>query len=128
MKLWSPKLWDSSKVIERLNSIVCMLGWERQEIFNFRSKSKGARAHPPPHGLRPCLGIGKMQIQGILAKKTILQFWKEGMNGKMQYLTTKQSKHGDLSQQRPKPVSAGVLRQLGSILLDCVLFLLFLFL
>ena len=50
------------------------------------------------------LGIGKMQIRGILAKKTLIPCsWKAGTHGKIQHLTAKKSKNGDLSQRRPKP-------------------------
>ena len=75
------------------------------------------------------LGIGNMQTQGIVAKKTlILQSWKAGTNGKIKYLTAKQSKNSDSNQRRLKPPLAGMLGQLHTILLDCILFLLFLFL
>ena len=74
------------------------------------------------------LGIGKIQILGILAKKILMmRSSKAGMNGKLQYLAAKQSKNAHLSQRELKPASAGVLRQLGIILLDSVLFLLFSF-
>ena len=96
---------------------------EHVKVFDLAAKGKTACA------IALSVGVGKMQIQGILAKKTlILQSWKAGTKGKMQYLAAKQSKNGDLIQHRPKPASAGVLGQLGGILLDCVLFLLFLFL
>ena len=85
-------------------------------MIDLAAKGKSARA------IAMSLGVGKTQVQGILAIKTlILQYWKAGTNSKLQYLTKKQ-------ERRPKPASAGVLRQLGSILLDCVPFLLFLFL
>ena len=75
------------------------------------------------------LGVGKTQIQGIPVKKIlILRSWKAGMNDKLQYLAAEQGKNSNLSQRRPKPASAGVLRQLGNTLLDSDLFLLFLFL
>ena len=93
------------------------------KVIDLAVKGKFARA------IALSLGFGKMQIQGILATRIlIIRSWKAETNGKVQYLTAKQSKNGDLSQQRPKPASAEVLRQLDSILLDCVLFLLFLFL
>ena len=72
------------------------------------------------------LGIGKVQIKGILAKKIlILKFWKAETNNNLLYLAAKQNKNGNLIHWRVKPASAWVLRQLGSVVLDCVLFLLF---
>ena len=66
---------------------------ERVKVINLGVKGKSAGA------IALSLRMGKMQIQGILAKKAvILQSWKAGTNGKRQYLAAKQCKNRDLNQ------------------------------
>ena len=66
---------------------------ERVKVIDPAAKGKSACA------IALSLGVGETQIQGILAKKTsIIQSWKAGTNGKIQYLTVKKSKNGNLNQ------------------------------
>ena len=66
---------------------------ERVKVIDLAEKGNSARA------IARSLGVGKTQVQGILAKKTsILKSWKAGTNGKLQYLAAKKNKNGDLNQ------------------------------
>ena len=57
---------------------------ERVKIINLAAKAKSARA------IALSLGVGKTEIQGILAKKTlILKSSKAGVNGKLQHVAAK---------------------------------------
>ena len=61
-------------------------------VIDLVAKGKSARA------IVLSLGVDRTQIQGILSNKLlILGSWKAGTNGKIQYLTAKQSKNADLS-------------------------------
>lgn len=65
---------------------------ERVRVIDRAEKGDSARS------IAKALGVGKTQIQGILAKKdSVLDLWKSGKNGNIQYLTSK-SKNGDLNQ------------------------------
>ena len=77
---------------------------ERVKVIDFKAKGKFARA------IVLSTGIGKMKIQGIHAKKTlILQSWKAGTNEKIQYFAAKQGLNCDLGQKRPKLAATRVL-------------------
>ena len=63
---------------------------ERVKVIDLAAKGKSSRA------IALSLGVGKMQIQGILAKKTsIIQSWKAGTNSKIQYLAVRKSNNGN---------------------------------
>ena len=60
------------------------------------------------------LGVGNTQIEGIPAKKTsIIQSWKAGTNGEIQYLTVKKQ------ERQPKPAHLGLVHKSEVIKLCC---------
>ena len=66
---------------------------EHVKVIDLAAKGKSARAIGTP------VGVGKTKIEGILGKETsIIQSWKAGTNGKIQYLTVRKSKNGNLNQ------------------------------
>ena len=66
---------------------------ELVKVIDLAVKGKSA------HAIAVSLSVGKTQIQGILAMKTsIIDSWKAGTSGEIEYFTVRKSKNGSLYQ------------------------------